>query len=472
MAPPSSLDFYAPHLKEAVEQQRARGPPSLPPLPTEYADRSRRPPPIQLPSPPLPALPLPNRPSPGPNPYLRPHSQTSTNLSSSHSDLLDFQTGNNWDDNLLPRDARRGSDYDRRGSTSRESWNSGASGGGSPGAIIDYYGLPSPTTNEFVQQAMPASPTPAARTQPQPYEGRRGPYLASASTSRPSFPPVHQSAPTIYAPSSTSTTRNQYYSSTASIFASLNGRPSGLPSNPRPLQPPPPAVDVVSEGFYRPAPIAYSSPAPISGRFDEEYQTLAERRLRERTRPSTPATVDSPVPSPRPDLSQDRAYSSPGALSSGREQFDEYEESAASQFASSTITPATISPRRDSVDTAESTYVPSAQRSLSTSSQPTFASQKSYSSTSPFLASSTLSPHGSIRTVPVHRGDSGPSRQSSIGNGLPEFLNPALLSNIAVFVKQYVKSGMNRKGAVEYSESFTGQDLVVSLQLPSRLYFR
>lgn len=469
MAPPSSLDFYAPHVKEAIPQ-RPRGPPSLPPVPAGYAEQPHRPPPLQLPSPPLPSLPHSSRPTPGPNPYLRPSSTSPATLSSSHSDLLDFQTGNTWNDNLLPRDDRRGSDYDRRGSQSRESWNSGASGGGSPGAIIDYYGLPSPVHNDYATNhpsGMPASPIPAARTQPQPFEGRRGPYLASAS-SRPSFPPLQHSAPTIYAPSYNSTTRTQYYSSTASVFANLNSRPGGLPSNPRPLQPPPPAVDVVSEGFYRPAPIAYSSPAPISGRFDEEYQSLAERRLRERTRPSTPTASDSPISSPRPDLSQNCAYSSPGALSSGREQFDEYEESAASQFASSTITSATISSRRDSTTSStESTYVPTAQRSFSSSSQPTYSSHKSFSSTSQSLPTTTLSPHGSVRTVPVHRGDSGGSRQSSIGNRLPEFMNAALLSNIAVFVKHYVKSGTNKKGAVEYSDSFTGQDLVVRRCSPS-----
>jgi hypothetical protein len=47
-------------------------------------------------------------------------------------------------------------------------------------------------------------------------------------------------------------------------------------------------------------------------------------------------------------------------------------------------------------------------------------------------------------------------------NGLPEFLNPALLSNIAVFLKDTVRRGSNMKGAVEHPHSFTGRDVVVS----------
>lgn len=45
-----------------------------------------------------------------------------------------------------------------------------------------------------------------------------------------------------------------------------------------------------------------------------------------------------------------------------------------------------------------------------------------------------------------------------------DYLNPAFLSNIAVFVKDQVPRGLRVKGAVEYPQSFTGDEVVVSLQ--------
>lgn len=45
------------------------------------------------------------------------------------------------------------------------------------------------------------------------------------------------------------------------------------------------------------------------------------------------------------------------------------------------------------------------------------------------------------------------------------YLNPAFLSNLAVFVKDQVPRGMRRKGAVEYEGCFTGEEVVVSSSL-------
>lgn len=56
--------------------------------------------------------------------------------------------------------------------------------------------------------------------------------------------------------------------------------------------------------------------------------------------------------------------------------------------------------------------------------------------------------------------DSG--KQSWTVETFPEFLNPALLSNVAVFMKDTVRRRTNMKGPVEHGSSFTGNDVVVS----------
>jgi hypothetical protein len=89
------------------------------------------------------------------------------------------------------------------------------------------------------------------------------------------------------------------------------------------------------------------------------------------------------------------------------------------------------------------------------------------------LSGGNLSPHGSYSfTSPSDRvkRDQQNHRFEEGGAVTTEFLNPCLLSNLAIYVKDQVPKGVKIKGAIEYPRSFTGKDVVVrSFFLPTRL---
>lgn len=101
----------------------------------------------------------------------------------------------------------------------------------------------------------------------------------------------------------------------------------------------------------------------------------------------------------------------------------------------------------------------SSQSSAATSSHPTFSSTWTGTTRRP---GGTLSPNTSLTaSSALHRADSAGSVDSYDPSGMPEYLNPAFLSNVAVFVKDQVPRGLRVKGAVEHPQSFTGEEVVV-----------
>ncbi|ORY90211.1 CNH domain-domain-containing protein [Leucosporidium creatinivorum] len=106
----------------------------------------------------------------------------------------------------------------------------------------------------------------------------------------------------------------------------------------------------------------------------------------------------------------------------------------------------------------------SSQASTSTSSHPTFFSPVTGTLRRPSNSPGTLSPNTSLTassSQQLRRADSTESYEARGGG--EQFLNPAFLSNLAVFVKDQVPRGMRRKGAVEHPGSFTGEEVVTTL---------
>lgn len=374
--------------------------------------------------PPLPPLPTdPPRPTPGPNPYHTPL------LSVPHAELADFQTGQSsrgWDPS--------GTDELRHGVYREQGYrNSTGSGGSSPG-IIDLYGERSPVTTPSYNDAYAAPYSPVMEPSHQyPYSPplipNVDPYSSFSSSSagiRSSrdlpLPPQRPHPP---------------------LPPPIPSRPLGLPSNPRPKYTPsldPPSMPSTPP-VPRRSPLLYSSPGPI-----DELPSLAERRLRDRARPLTnepsrqaSPTVDAMTVPIRPHSSPLRDQSSPGDQGRG---FDEYDNSAASQFAASDrpfALPRDPLARRPSDSTT--VHVPPIRNGSIGSLHPS-----SFSRDAPTLI----------------RGDSR-SSQSSFDSRMPQYFHAALLSEIAVFVKDFVQRGVCEKGSVEYPDSFTGKDIVVRL---------
>lgn len=108
--------------------------------------------------------------------------------------------------------------------------------------------------------------------------------------------------------------------------------------------------------------------------------------------------------------------------------------------------------------------------SLSMSSSPSVATHSTFSQPPPSSPATSYHRRGNLSSNNSLTPNSALRRADSAGttsdlggaNGLPEFLNPALLSNIAVFVKDRVPRGPRQKGAIEHPQSFTGDELVVS----------
>ena len=57
-----------------------------------------------------------------------------------------------------------------------------------------------------------------------------------------------------------------------------------------------------------------------------------------------------------------------------------------------------------------------------------------------------------------------PATKKSYANGINGLMNPALLSNIALAFRATVNLGIHVKGALEYPDSFTGVDAVVTIK--------
>lgn len=123
-----------------------------------------------------------------------------------------------------------------------------------------------------------------------------------------------------------------------------------------------------------------------------------------------------------------------------------------------TSPPVPLSRRQPSTSSLASTF---------NSSRPTISSASRSSTTSlatTNLKSSALSPDMSLGSTLSRFGNDIAFLGRTRSSLLPENLNSSLLSNIAEFVGEQVSRGNRVKGGVvEHPDSFTGQDIVVSV---------
>ncbi|SCV68292.1 BQ2448_413 [Microbotryum intermedium] len=183
--------------------------------------------------------------------------------------------------------------------------------------------------------------------------------------------------------------------------------------------------------------------AKNGGEYQFEQQPRSQRSHQQHQPPSIPETVVSPSPF-------SSSFSIPGLTA--------IDESRSPNLASN------VSPVESPNMTMHPVSSRAPMRSLTGSSlSPHVPSSLSPSTSSHSLKRSTSGASTSTQATTTTT-YATPNPASFSTAALPEFLNPALLSHLAIFLRDYIPRSTHTKSAREYPRSFTSNDIINTLQ--------